>query len=143
MCGHTSEQEQKAVTAERNSIKLKQVEYMKTKDINTVFEGIVTGAGKFGVFVAEAESRSEGMIRLHDLGDDLWQYDEKTGTVKGRKKGTTFKIGDPIHIKIKRVDVEKRLIDYVLVVDGKSQAAPPREYRRKNSPHKKKFAQEG
>jgi len=139
MCGHSSEQEQRAVTAERNSIKLKQVEYMKTKDINTIFEGIVTGAGKFGVFVAEAESRSEGMIRLHDLGDDLWQYDEKTGVVKGRNKGTTFKIGDPIHIKIKRVDVEKRLIDYVLVVDGKSQAAPPREHRRKSSPHKRKF----
>jgi len=134
MCDHSSHQEQRAVTAERNSIKLKQVEYMKTKNPDEIFKGIVTGAGKFGVFVAEAESRSEGMIRLPDLGNDMWQYEEKTGIVRGRKSDKTFKIGDDISIKIKRVDVEKRLIDYVLVVNGVSQAAPtrPRHHRRRN-----------
>jgi ribonuclease R len=133
MCGHSSEREQQAVTAERNSIKLKQVEYMKTLDPDTFLEGIVTGAGKFGVFVAEKESRSEGMIRLFDLGNDRWEYNEKNGIIEGKNTHKTFKIGDNIHIKIKRVDLEKHLIDFSLVVDGKSQEAPPRFPRRNNN----------
>lgn len=121
MAGHSSEQEQRAVTAERNSIKVKQVEYMATKDPNEVFKGVVTGAGKFGVFVAEATSMSEGMIRLPDLGDDRWEYHEKAGIIKGTSTGKVFKIGDSIDIKIKTVDTERKLIDYVLVIDGVSQ----------------------
>ncbi len=134
MCDHSSVQESRAVTAERNSIKLKQVEYMKTKNPDDIFDGIVTGAGKFGVFVAELESRSEGMIRLHDLGNDRWEFNEKAGIVRGQKTKKTFKIGDHISIKIKTIDIEKRLIDYVLVVDGISQAAPPRrrDFKRRN-----------
>ena len=81
----------------------------------------VTGAGKFGVFVAEATSMSEGMIRLPDLGDDRWEYHEKAGIIKGTSTGKVFKIGDSIDIKIKTVDTERKLIDYVLVIDGVSQ----------------------
>lgn len=112
MCQHCSEQEQAAVTAERNSIKIKQVQYMADRDQHKVFGGIVTGASKFGVFVAEEHSRSEGMIRLSDLGDDFWEYQEKTGTVKGKKTGKSFRIGDEVSIMIKRVDLERNLIDY-------------------------------
>ena len=119
MCAHCSQQEQSAVTAERNSIKFKQVEYMAGKNINDIFDGIVTGASKFGVFVAEEHSRSEGMVRLSDLGNDFWEYHEKTGTVRGRKSKRTYKIGDKVKIKIKRVDLEKKLIDYKLVEEVK------------------------
>ena len=140
MCDHSSIQEGRAVTAERNSIKMKQVEYMKTKNPEDIFDGIVTGAGKFGVFVAEMESRSEGMIRLHDLGNDRWEFNEKVGIIMGTKSKKTFKIGDHIKIKIKTIDIEKRLIDYVLVVDGVSQAAPPRrrDFKRRNHQSKPK-----
>lgn len=141
MCHHSSQQEQRAVTAERNSIKLKQVEYMKTLNPEKFLKGIVTGAGKFGVFVAELESRSEGMIRLFDLGNDRWEYNEKNGTIKGANSQKTFKIGDHVDIKIKRVDLEKRLIDFSLVVDGVSQEAPPRAPRgdRRNHRGKRNF----
>ena len=127
MCHHSSEQENKAVIAERNSIKLKQVEYMKTKDHEEIFEGIVTGAGKFGVFVAEMKSRSEGMIRLFDLGNDMWEYKEKSGVIIGKKTKKTFKIGDTVHLQIKNINLEKRLIDYVLVINGIPQTAPPKK----------------
>jgi ribonuclease R len=137
MCLHSSNQEQRAVTAERNSIKLKQVEYMKTLDPNSFLLGIVTGAGKFGVFVAEEESRSEGMIRLFDLGDDIWEYQEKSGIIIGKKTHKVFKIGDKIDMKIKHVDLEKRLVDFSLVIDGKSQEAPPR-YPRRDARHSDK-----
>lgn len=119
MCAHSSQQEQAAVTAERNSIKLKQVEYMANRKSNDNFDGIVTGASKFGLFVAELHSRSEGMIRLSDLGDDFWEYRENTGTIQGKKSKKTYKIGDIIKINIKRVDLEKKLIDYKLAKANK------------------------
>lgn len=134
MCGHCSEKEQSAVTAERNSIKLKQVEYMADKDTSTVFDAIVTGTGKFGVFVAEAESRSEGMIRLGDLGNDFFEFSEKTGTIKGKKTGLSFKLGDKIKIRIKKVDLKKRLIDYTLFTQKNSR----KPYFNKEKDFKKK-----
>jgi len=115
LCTHSSNMEAAAVTAERNSIKLKQVEYMAQKDPNEILNGVVTGAGKFGLFVAEEESRSEGMIRLGDLGDDFFEYHEKDGTIRGKRTGIVFKLGDRLHMKIKNVDLQKQLIDYLLV----------------------------
>ncbi len=113
MCIHSSSKEQAAVTAERNSIKYKQVEYMSGKDLTQVFDGIVTGVGKFGVFIAEAESLSEGMIRLGDLGDDFFEYQEKKGRIIGKQTRVSYKLGDTLKIKLKRVDIEKKLIDYL------------------------------
>lgn len=126
MCVHSSAKEQAAVTAERNSIKLKQVEYMSTKNPDEIFDGLVTGVGKFGVFVAEAESMSEGMIRLGDLGNDFYEFREKQGQIVGKKTGKSYKLGDTLKMKIKKVDLEKRLIDYRLA-DVEPQA--PRERR--------------
>lgn len=114
MCNKSSTKEQSAVTAERNSIKLKQVEYMSSKDQTAIFDGIVTGASKFGVFVAEAESLSEGMIRLPDLGNDFWEFQEKVGQVVGRKTKKSFKIGDKVKVRLKQVNLAKRMIDYKL-----------------------------
>jgi ribonuclease R len=131
MCAHCSEQEQRAVTAERNSIKMKQVEYMASKDPNEKLKGVVTGASKFGVFIAEQESLSEGMIRLSDLGNDFWKYDEKTGTVFGEKTKKRYKIGDIVDIKIKHVDEQKHLIDYI--IDG----VTPRQHRQSRQNNKK------
>lgn len=136
MCSRSSDQEVKAVTAERNSIKLKQVEYMKTKNPDDILNGVVTGAGKFGLFVAESHSLSEGMIRMSDLGNDHWEFREASGSIVGKRTQKIFKLGDRIQMKIKHIDLEKRLIDYGLVLNGISQIAPPRAPFQKRSPHK-------
>ena len=115
LCVHSSNMELAAVTAERNSVKQKQVEYMAQRNPDEVFIGIVTGASKFGLFVAEEESRSEGMIRLGDLGDDFFEYHEKDGTIRGKRTKMLFKLGDKVRIRIKNVDLQKQLIDYLLV----------------------------
>ena len=86
------------------------------KNIHEVFDGVVTGASKFGVFVAEEHSRSEGMIRLQDLGNDFWEFREKTATIVGKKTNKRFKIGDKVKMRIKKVDLERTLIDYQLDV---------------------------
>lgn len=116
MCTFSSDREKDAQEAERESIKYKQVEYM-TERIGKIFNGIVTGLGKFGVYVAEAESKSEGMIRLMDLGSDFFAFDEKRNVIVGRNSKREFTFGQRIKIKVKSTNLEKRVIDYTLVID--------------------------
>lgn len=114
MCTFSSDREKDAQEAERESIKYKQVEYMSER-VGKTFEGIITGVGKFGVYVAEAESKSEGMIRLMDLGNDFFAYDEKRNCIVGQKTKQEFHFGQRLMIKVKETNLEKRLIDYTLV----------------------------
>lgn len=114
MCGYCSDREREAQVAERESIKYKQVEYM-TERIGQTFTGIITGLGKFGAYVAEAESRSEGMIKLMDLGNDYFVYDEKNACIRGEKTKTEYRIGNRIQIRVKDANLQKKIIDYVLV----------------------------
>lgn len=114
MCQFSSDREKDAQTAEWDSIKYKQVEYMSSR-IGQVFTGIITGLGKFGVFVAEEESKSDGMIRLNDLGSDFFAYDDKKQVIKGRNSGAEFRVGNIVKIKVKETNMERRTIDYVLV----------------------------
>lgn len=114
MCQFSSDREKDAQTAEWDSIKYKQVEYMSSR-IGQVFTGIITGLGKFGAFVAESESKSDGMIRLNDLGNDFFAYDEKNQVIKGRNSHTEFRVGHIVKIKVKETNMERRTIDYVLV----------------------------
>lgn len=114
MCKYSSDRERDAQVAEWESIKYKQVEYMSTR-IGQEFSGIITGLGKFGVFVAEEESKSEGMVRLGDLGNDFFAYNDKDQVIKGRNSNTEFRVGQIIKIKVKETNLERRIIDYVLV----------------------------
>ena len=114
MCNFCSERERAAQIAERESIKFKQVEYMSER-IGMEFQAIITGLGKFGAFVAEYESRSEGMIRLQDLGNDFFAYDEKNMVIKGQKSGAEFRVGQKIRIKVKEVRIDRQNIYYILI----------------------------
>lgn len=116
MCAFSSDREKDAQEAERESIKYKQVQYMSER-VGKTFGGIITGIGKFGVYVAEAESKSEGMIRLMDLGNDFFGYDEKKNCIIGRNSKQEFHFGQRIMIKVKDTNLEKRIIDYVLVTE--------------------------
>jgi ribonuclease R len=122
MCAFSSDRERDAQEAERESIKYKQVEYM-TERIGKIFNGIITGAGKFGVYVAEAESKSEGMIRLMDLGNDFFAYDEKRNCIVGKNSKQEFHFGQKIKIKVKETNLQKRTIDYVLVNESNKKTA--------------------
>jgi ribonuclease R len=114
MCQYSSDRERDAQTAEWESIKYKQVEYMSTR-IGQEFTGIITGLGKFGAFVAESESKSEGMIRLGDLGNDFFEFNDKEQVIRGKNSRTEFRVGMMIKIKVKETNLERRVIDYTLV----------------------------
>lgn len=111
---HSSQREKEAADAERASIKYKQTEYMSER-VGQVFDGIVTGISQNGMFVEEKESRCEGMVRMRDIGQDFYEYNEKQLAIVGRRTGKEFRIGERVRFKVTATNIEKRLIDYVLV----------------------------
>jgi ribonuclease R len=115
LCMQASRREKEASDAERGSIKYKQVEYMSYR-IGQEFDGMVSGVSEWGIYVEEKKSKCEGMIRLRDLGDDFYNFDQKGGRVFGERTGVEYKIGTPIKIKVKNANLDLRVIDYTLVV---------------------------
>ncbi len=111
---HSSQREKEAADAERASIKYKQTEYMSER-IGQVFDGVVTGVSPNGLFVEEKTSRCEGMVRLRDIGTDFYEYNEKELAIIGRRTRKEFRIGDRLRFKVTAANIEKRLIDYVIV----------------------------
>jgi ribonuclease R len=114
MCDHSSEREKDASMAERDSIKYKQVEYMSSH-VGEIFDGVVTGVTEMGLFVAELTTRSEGLIRIRDIGKEFFKYDEKKMAIIGSKSKVSYRLGDHVKIKVQKADLEKKLIDYVFM----------------------------
>ena len=109
---HSSQMEQAAEKAERESVKYKQVEYMSER-IGKIFDGTISGITSWGIYVEENHSRSEGMVRISEMNDDYYIFDEKTGTLVGKNTKKKYRIGDKVKIKVKSTDLEKRTIDYI------------------------------
>ena len=103
-----------AAEAERASKKLKQVEYMSER-IGQTFKGTITGVTKWGIYVAEIETMCEGMIHISNLGEDYFNFDEKTYSIVGEKSGKKFTLGNPVTFKVKAADIDKRMLDFGLV----------------------------
>jgi ribonuclease R len=111
-CLHSSEREKRAADAERASIKYKQVEFMSMQ-ADKVYKGIITGVTDFGVFIEIIETKCEGMVRLADLKDDFYEFDEKNFRIIGRRRKKIYRLGDEVEVRIKKTDVDRRLIDLV------------------------------
>lgn len=113
-CEHASDMEKKAADAERMSVKYKQAEFMVDK-VGQDFDARVSGVSKWGIFAEIIGTKCEGMIRLRDMGDDFYYLDEENFQVIGQRYGQQYKLGDPIRIKVKRVDVGKKQMDFGIV----------------------------
>lgn len=109
-CIHSSEREKRAADAERASIKYKQVEFMSLAE-NKVYEGIITGVSDFGIFVEIVETKCEGMSRMSDMKDDFYEFDEKNYRVIGRRRKKIYRLGDKVKVRVKKTDIDRRLID--------------------------------
>ncbi len=114
LCIHASEMEKKAQEAERDSIKYKQVEFLSDK-IGQVFDGLISGVSKWGIFVEIKENKSEGMIRLRDLEDDYYFLDEDNFQVIGQRRKKIYKLGDAVQIRVKKTDLSRKEIDFEFV----------------------------
>lgn len=113
-CEHSSAMEQVAASAERASIKYKQVEFMKDH-LGEVFEGVISGVTEWGLYVEINENKCEGMVSMRDLGNDYYDFDEKNYCLTGRRHHQKFSLGDPVQIKVARANLEKKQLDFILV----------------------------
>jgi ribonuclease R len=113
-CEHASEMERRAVDAERMSVKLKQAEYMLDK-IGQQFDALISGVSKWGIFAEIIGTKCEGMIRLRDLEDDYYYLDEENYQIIGQRSGNRFKLGDKLRIRVKRIDLARKQMDYEMV----------------------------
>lgn len=110
---HCSERERYAVEAERDSVKLKQVEYLSER-LGQTFQGTISGVTENGIYVLLDDIYCEGMIRVSDLKDDYYIYNPNLHCLVGRSKGKKFRLGDSIKAKVTRTDLEKRQIDLAI-----------------------------
>jgi len=115
----SSERERLAVDAERETDALKKAEYMVDK-IGEEFEGIISSVTSFGMFI-ELENTIEGLVRLSDLSDDYYHFHEMQLALIGERTARVFRIGDEVKVRVARVNVDERNIDFELV-DMKSRA---------------------
>lgn len=114
ICSHSSEMERRAIEAERESVKVMQVEYMK-RHLGDQFQAIISGVTNFGLFVEITDLLIEGLVRVKDMEDDYYVYDEKSYALVGRRTRKRYRLGDEVKVQVVRVDPEEREIDFVLV----------------------------
>jgi ribonuclease R len=115
-CKHSSNMEQRAVNAERASIKYKQVEFMQDK-IGQVFNGVISGVTDWGIYVELEDNKCEGMISIKDLTGDFYFFDEKNYCIAGMHSQKTYQLGASIKVEIARANLEKKQLDFKLVED--------------------------
>jgi ribonuclease R len=117
LCRQSAGMERRAVDAERTSVKYKQVEYMSDK-VGQCFDGTVSGVTEWGIYVELNESKCEGMIHIRELNDDFYIFDEDNYCIKGKRRGRTFQLGEPIRIEVWRANLMKKQLDFRLAEEG-------------------------
>lgn len=111
-CRHCSATERKAMEAERESVKYKQVEFM-TKHVGEEFDGVISGITPYGVFVELIANKCEGMVHVDEIRDEL-MYDESRRRLVSLTKGRNYELGDAIRIKVKKADLGQRRLDFAV-----------------------------
>ncbi|MDR3546761.1 MAG: ribonuclease R [Candidatus Pacebacteria bacterium] len=111
---HASEREVAAAHAERDSIKMKLVEFMADK-VGQEFEAVISGVSDRGLYVELKETHAEGMINIRTLGNDFWVYDEKRYRLVGQRTQKQYALGDPVKVKLVAVRQFERELDFELV----------------------------
>jgi ribonuclease R len=126
----SSEREQIATEAERDSIELKKVEFME-RHLGDEFVGTISGAAAFGFFVLLDDYYVEGLVHVSSMDDDYYVFHEEQYALRGERGGRQFRLGDRVRVLVSRVNLEQRKIDFVLVQQiGQADVRPRRKQRR-------------
>ncbi len=113
-CGHSSDMENLATNAERDSIKYMQVKYMKDHQ-DEEFLGVISGVTEWGIYVEIISNKCEGMIRLQDMQDDRYEFDREEYAVVGQKSKKVYQLGDEVYVKVKNADLVKKHLDFTML----------------------------
>ncbi len=127
-CKHASEREVIAAEAERSSIKYKLVEFMQDK-VGYEFEGHISGLTDWGMYVEVEPTKIEGMVALRDIRSDFFEFDEENYRLVGRRTRVVYTLGAPVKIRVKKTNLEQKLLDYELIETGEEQRIPRDEAR--------------
>lgn len=111
---HASEREVAAADAERDSVKMKQVEFLSSH-IGEEFDAVVSGVTERGLYVEEKTTHADGMILVRNVGDDYFEYDEKHYRLVGRRTRKSIQLGDPIRVKLVAARIPEKELDFVPV----------------------------
>ncbi|HEY8370304.1 MAG TPA: ribonuclease R, partial [Thermodesulfobacteriota bacterium] len=123
---HCSERERKAMEAEREVVALKKCQFMATR-VGDEFDGVIAGVTAFGFFVELTDVFVEGLVHISSIGDDYYTYVEKMHALVGRHTRRTFRVGDPVRVRVDRVDLDSRRIDFSIVkAEGAAGRRPAR-----------------
>ena len=110
-CLHSSTMEGLATNAERDSIKYMQVKYMQNHE-EQEFLGVISGVTEWGIYVEIIENKCEGMVRIRDIKEDYYTFDEKQYALVGATSHDLLQLGDEIYVKVKNADLVKKQLDF-------------------------------
>ncbi|HEY4328918.1 MAG TPA: VacB/RNase II family 3'-5' exoribonuclease [Phycisphaerae bacterium] len=116
---HLSFTERRSADAERELRAVKVLQLL-AEHVGDVIDGVVTGVTGFGVFVQSTRFLTEGMIRVSDLPDDFWQFDDRAGVLRGQRTGRRISLGDRAKVQIVNVNIPARQLDLRLLEHGSS-----------------------
>jgi ribonuclease R len=135
----SSTRERVAVDAERDSIEMKKVEFMQ-RHVGDEFTATVSSVTAFGFFVLLDAYYVEGLVHISSLEDDYYQFIEEQYALVGERTRRRFRLGDPVKVRVARVDVEERKIDFVLIEDSKDKRRPKKAAQKSDSKKRPKKA---
>ncbi len=110
-CLHCSNMESLATNAERDSIKYMQVKYMQDHQ-DEEFLGVISGVTEWGIYVEIVSNKCEGMVRIREIKDDYYTFDEKQYALVGATSNSVLQLGDEIYVKVKNADLVKKQLDF-------------------------------
>lgn len=113
-CGHSSDMENLATNAERDSIKYMQIKYMQDHK-NQEFLGVISGVTEWGIYVEIISNKCEGMVRLQDLKDDRYEFDREEYAAIGQRTKNVYQLGDEVFVKVKNADLVKKHLDFSML----------------------------
>lgn len=113
-CKHSSNMESLATNAERDSIKFMQIKFMQEHN-EEEFLGVISGVTEWGIYVEVIANKCEGMVRLRDIKEDHYDYDEENYAIVGRKTKKVYQLGDEVYVRVKNADLVKRHLDFNLI----------------------------
>jgi len=111
---HCCATEKRAQEAEREIIKLKLLRHME-EHADKIMEGIITGVQEYGLFVQIDEFQLDGLVHIRTLTDDFYELDKKKLSLIGSRNGKVYSFGDVVNVKITKIDLLKREVDFVIV----------------------------
>ncbi len=113
-CAHSSDMENLATNAERDSIKYMQIKYMQDHK-DEEFLGVISGVTEWGIYIEIISNKCEGMVRLQDMQDDRYDFDKDEYAVIGQRTQKVYTLGDEVYVKVKNADLVKKHLDFTMI----------------------------